>query len=271
LPFKIPIAHLHGGELSTGAIDDSIRHTITKLSHIHFASTLEYVNRIKQLGENEKNIFFMGSPSIENLKNIKNIPRTIFLKMFGISVESKFILATFHPVTLNFEDIISQTNIFMDSLLEFNKNVILTMPNADNGSRKMIEILKFKSKQSDKIILVENLGTENYFNAMKYAECMVGNSSSGIIEAPFFKLPVVNIGSRQNRRVKSENVIDVQCVKKEILSALSLAFSEKFKVKIKKLNNPYLNKKPASDIVINAIKNISDLRKLVIKDFSDFI
>ena len=269
LPFRIPIAHLHGGELSIGAIDDSIRHTITKLSHIHFASTLEYVDRIKQLGENEKNIFFMGSPSIENLLTINKIPRNEFLKMFKIPIKSNFILATFHPTTLEIEDINSQTNNFMDALLEFDNYVILTMPNADNGSREMIEIINHKSMRSNKIILVENLGTEKYFNAMIHSLCMVGNSSSGIIEAPFFNLPVVNIGSRQNRRVKCENVIDVKCIKKEILKGLNLAVSEKFKKIAKSSNNPYLNKKPASDIVISAIKNITDLKKLVVKEFID--
>ena len=143
------------------------------------------------------------------------------------------------------------------------------MPNADNGSREMIEIINHKSKRSNKIILVENLGTEKYFNAMIHSLCMVGNSSSGIIEAPFFNLPVVNIGSRQNRRVKCENVIDVKCIKKDILKGLNLAVSEKFKKIAKSSYNPYQNKKPASDIVISAIKNITDLKKLVVKEFVD--
>lgn len=269
LAFKIPIAHIHGGEKTVGAIDDSIRHSLTKLSHIHFATTKKHVSRILQLGENPKNVFHCGSPSIENILTIQKRTKEEFFEILKLHHWNNFILCTFHPVTLQFEDNKVQIENFMDGIINSNYFAIITMPNADTGNNEIIDIINQKVKQTEKIVIVDNLGTELYFNAMLHAECMVGNSSSGIIEAPFFSLPVVNVGDRQKGRERGTNVIDVKCNSIEITNAIKYAVSEEFKNSINNEGNPYFTDSYASDVIVNTLKNINLGQELLMKEFVD--
>jgi GDP/UDP-N,N'-diacetylbacillosamine 2-epimerase (hydrolysing) len=270
LAFKIPIAHIHGGEKTVGAIDDSIRHCLTKLSHIHFATTKNHVKRILQLGENPNFVFHCGSPSIENLATINKISKIDFLKLLGLNNWSNFILCTFHPVTFQFEDVKIQIDNFIHGISKSGQNAIITLPNADTGNYQIIETIKHLSSNNQKIKLIDSLGTELYFNAMMHADCMVGNSSSGIIEAPFFNLPVVNVGDRQKGRDRGLNVIDVKCISSEIAEGINIAISDCFKNSIKDTENPYLGNSQASEVIVNVLKNIEINQKLIMKEFVDF-
>jgi GDP/UDP-N,N'-diacetylbacillosamine 2-epimerase (hydrolysing) len=269
LAFKIPIAHIHGGEKTMGAIDDSIRHCLTKLSHIHFATTKNHVKRILQLGENPNLVFHCGSPSIENLSTIKKISKHDFLQSLGLNEWSSFILCTFHPVTLQFEDVKIQIENFIKGIINSGQNAIITLPNADTGNYEIIETIKHFSKDNHKIKLIDSLGTERYFNAMIHADCMVGNSSSGIIEAPFFSLPVVNVGDRQKGRDRGFNVIDVNCNSKEITNAILFANTKDFKNSIIDKDNPYKSDVNASEIILNTLKQIVINQDLLMKEFVD--
>lgn len=269
LAFKIPVAHIHGGEKTVGAIDDSIRHSLTKLSHIHFATTKKHVDRILQLGENPKNVFHCGSPSIENILSIKKKTKQEFFDILNLTNWNNFILCTFHPVTLQFEDTKIQIKNFMEGIIKSKQYAIITMPNADTGNNEIINIINQKAKETNKISLIDNLGTELYFNAMLHADCMVGNSSSGIIEAPFFSLPVVNVGDRQKGRERASNVIDVNCNCNEIVNAIKHAITTDFKNSIKNCENPYHSNTSASEIIVNVLKNINLGQDLLMKEFVD--
>jgi UDP-hydrolysing UDP-N-acetyl-D-glucosamine 2-epimerase len=270
LAFKIPIAHIHGGEKTIGAIDDSIRHCLTKLSHIHFATTKNHVKRILQLGENPNFVFHCGSPSIENLATINKISKLDFLQLLGLNMWSNFILCTFHPVTLQFEDVKIQIENFIEGIYNSGQNAIITLPNADTGNYEIIETIKHLCKNNPKIKLIDSLGTERYFNAMMHADCMVGNSSSGIIEAPFFNLPVVNVGDRQKGRDRGLNIIDVKCISNEITEGINIAITDRFRNSIKDTGNPYLANSHASEVIVNALKKIEINQKLLMKEFVDF-
>jgi UDP-hydrolysing UDP-N-acetyl-D-glucosamine 2-epimerase len=269
LAFKIPIAHIHGGEKTVGAIDDSIRHCLTKLSHIHFATTKNHVKRILQLGENPNFVFHCGSPSIENLSTINKMSKHDFLESLDLKEWSNFILCTFHPVTLQFEDVKIQIENFIEGICNSGQNAIITLPNADTGNYEIIETIKHLCINNPKIKLINSLGTERYFNAMMHADCMVGNSSSGIIEAPFFNLPVVNVGDRQKGRDRGFNVIDVGCISRDITNAILLAKSKDFKNSFIDKGNPYMADVNASDIILNTLKKIDINQDLLMKEFVD--
>ncbi len=225
LPFRIPLAHIHGGELTLGAFDDAIRHSITKLSHLHFASTEVYAKRIIQLGEAPWRVHNVGALSVDNLRNMDLLEKEKFLDQFSLS--EGFILVTYHPVTLEFDQVQIQIENLIEALSAWGGDVLFTMPNADPGSRVIRDQVAINVGIHENWTSVENLGTRGYYSAMKYASAMLGNSSSGIIEAGLFGLPVVNIGTRQTGRVRGPNIIDVGYDPVEILHGISKALSMK--------------------------------------------
>jgi GDP/UDP-N,N'-diacetylbacillosamine 2-epimerase (hydrolysing) len=249
LPLNIKIAHIHGGEETEGAFDNSIRHSITMMAHLHFASTREYAKRIVQMvGGNEK-VFFTGAPALDNLKYVKFYKEKEFEKIIEFPLNPKPLLITFHPVTREIENTKYYIKELLSALKHFNLPLIFTMPNQDTyNSIIRKEILNF-SKDYKNSKVFENLGTEKYFNLMKYSKAMVGNSSSGIIEAPSFKLPVANIGTRQEGRIKAKNVIDVGYKREEIIKGIEKAISKEFKDSLKNLKNPYGDGKASKKIV----------------------
>ncbi len=240
---KIPIAHIHGGELSEGAIDDAFRHAITKLSHIHFPATEEYKHRIIQLGENPRYVFNYGAPGLDNLFRLKLLKREQLSTYLGIDFRNPTAIFTYHPVTLERNTIVSQIRDILRQIRTFALQVIFTKANADAGGLAINkEIERFCRSAPEKYKLFDNLGQIKYFSCMKYCRLMIGNSSSGIIEAASFKLPVVNIGDRQRGRIAPENVIHAKTLK-DVKKAICLALSEDFKKKIKGIKNPYLKVK----------------------------
>ncbi len=266
LPFRIPVAHLHGGELTFGAIDDALRHSITKLSHLHFVSTQEYAYRVIQMGEEPWRVVVSGALSLDNLSAINLLDRGEFSRQFGIHLPDNFLLVTYHPVTLEFE----QTEWQMDELLAAldicQQPVLFTMPNADTGGRVIRQkILEGVSGHSEWLV-VENLGSLGYFSAMKLARAMVGNSSSGIIEAPSFALPVVNIGTRQRGRTFAKNVINTDYSRHAIQNAIVLAASSDFRAELLDMLNPY-GLGQAVPIILENLKGVEINHKLLQKVF----
>jgi UDP-hydrolysing UDP-N-acetyl-D-glucosamine 2-epimerase len=269
LPFKIPIAHIHGGEITRGAFDDSLRHSITKLSHLHFVSTEEYARRVIQMGENPWRVTLSGAPSLENLGIMNFLDREALSVQFGLTViKDPFLLVTYHPVTLEYEDTDRQIEQLLAAIEQSGYPCVFTMPNADtHGSVIRREIKKYADTHISSQA-VENLGTKGYFSLMKIAEAMVGNSSSGMVEAASFELPVVNVGNRQSGRVSGENIIHVGCDRDKILDGIHKALSPEFRAGIEGMVNPYGSGK-ASEKILQVLKEIPLDSRLIQKEFYD--
>ena len=268
LPFKIPIAHISGGELTEGAIDDALRHSITKLSHLHFASTQEYAQRIIQLGEEAWRVTVSGETSLDNLRTTQMLSRSELEARHQLQLDDSFLLATYHPTTLEYEQAEWQTEQLLEALAEVNLPVIFTLPNADTGSHVIQNKLEqfIASHRSSR--LVGNFGTQDYFSMMNLATAMVGNSSSGIVEAASFRLPVVNIGTRQRGRIRTRNVIDVGYSHEEICKGIWQAIDPEFRMSLNGLVNPYGNG-DASSVILQCLKSVPLGDSLVRKKFHD--
>jgi len=269
IPFKIPIAHIHGGESTEGSMDESFRHAITKMSHFHFPATEEYAKRIIQMGENPDRVFCFGAPGLESIFRLKLLSKNQLCQTLQIPMNKGIGIVTYHPATL--EDNTTKNNIteILEALKGF-ENIfwIFTYPNADMGGRLIVrEIQGFITENLERGRLFSSLGQLKYLSLMKHATLMVGNSSSGIIEAPSFKLPVVNIGDRQKGRVRAKNVIDVNvCNRKNISEAIKTAVSEVFVASIRDVENPYGKGNMSRDI-IEKLKNITLSNSLIQKGF----
>ncbi len=268
LPFKIPLAHIHGGEVTEGAIDDALRHSMTKLSHLHFVATDEYARRVRQLGEEPWRITISGAPSLDNLTSLHILTKQELELKYNLILDSKPLLVTFHPVTLEYERTEWQIEEMLSALKIVNMPVIFTIPNADTSGRVINRRISEFVKEHDYARVFPNLGTQGYFSLMAQSAAVVGNTSSGIIEAPSFKLPVVNIGNRQKGRVKAKNVIDVGYFCDDIMEGIRRAISPEFRQGLQDLNNPYGNGK-ASEIIIKRLKEIPLNDELIIKRFFD--
>ena len=219
IPFGVKLAHIHGGETTLGAIDNIYRHQITLASQLHFVSTLDYKRKVEALTGTSENIYDVGALSLDNIKNFQPIDKTTFLEKFQIKNED-FALVTFHPETVAVDSNLSYAKHMRDALAKLSEtlNIVITMPNADTlGSVYREELHQLKSQLPDKILLIENFGKTNYFSAMYYAKLMIGNTSSGIIEAASFNKYVINVGSRQKGRAHGENVFDVAFDSKKIV------------------------------------------------------
>jgi UDP-hydrolysing UDP-N-acetyl-D-glucosamine 2-epimerase len=268
LPFKIPVAHIHGGEVTSGALDDALRHSMTKLSHLHFVSTEIYRQRVEQLGEEPWRIVVSGAPGLDHLHSLEFLSKPEIELRYGVRLDQPPLLVTFHPVTLEFEQVEWQIGELLAALDEIALPVIFTLPNADTGNsvirRKIAEFTATREKAWD----IDNLGTQGYFSMMKVARMMVGNSSSGIIEAPSFRLPVVNIGTRQNGRVKAGNVVDTGYTRNEIMQAIHTALEPGYLRSLENLENPY-GDGHASEKIVEHLKNVSLDEHLLVKKFWD--
>jgi UDP-hydrolysing UDP-N-acetyl-D-glucosamine 2-epimerase len=268
LPFNIPVAHIHGGEVTLGAMDDALRHSLTKLSHLHFVSTPEYARRVAQLGEEAWRIAVSGASSLDNLNSMVLPTRGQLEAQFGFCLEPAPLLVTFHPVTLELDQTEFQTVELMAALNELNMPVIFTMPNADTKNSIIRRHVAEYVNSHTAAWSVENLGTYNYFGVMQYAAAMIGNSSSGILEAPSFKLPVVNIGTRQAGRVRAANVLDVDYARGAIVSGVQRAISPEFRQTLSSLANPY-GDGHAAERVIAGLKEVALNERLTRKKFCD--
>ena len=266
---RIPIAHLHGGETTEGAFDESIRHSITKMSHLHFTATDEYRDRVIQLGEHPKRVFNVGGMGIENIKRLKLLSKEEFEKSIDFILNKKNILVTFHPVTLEnstakkqFQELLNAVDILEDT------HIIFTKANSDTDGRvinKMID--EYVSKNSDKSVGFTSLGQLRYLSALQYVDAVVGNSSSGLAEAPSFKIGTINIGDRQKGRIMADSVINCKSSKESTVNAFKELYSEKFREKLKFALNPY-GDGYASLKIIEELKKV-DLGDILKKSFFD--
>ena len=268
LPFNIPVAHIHGGEITKGAIDDSLRHSMTKLSHLHFVSTDVYAKRVIQLGEEPWRVVVSGAPSLDNLDTIQYLAQKELEEILDVDLNQPTLLVTFHPVTLERDQAEDQIDALIAALSQSGLPAIFTMPNADTNNRIITEKITAYVNQHPTSKMVDNLGSLRYFSLMKYVKAMVGNSSSGLIEAPSFKLPVVNIGIRQEGRVRATNVIDVPCVTESILHAINKAISSEFHEGLKDLENPY-KKSNAAKTIVDKLKSVRIDSNFLTKTFFD--
>lgn len=268
VPFRIPVAHIHGGEVTQGAIDDALRHAITKYSHLHFASTDEHAQRIIQLGEEPWRVTMSGAPSLDNLKTLSLLDDRQLEAAVGMTLDQPPLVVTFHPVTLQFEQAEWQVTQVIEALAQFDMPMVITKTNADTKGQTIIRRLEQFVRDLPKARLVDNLGTQAFFSLMSRAAAMVGNSSSGIIEAASFGLPVVNIGLRQSGRPRSRNVIDVDCDTTEIVNGMRRAMHPEFKASLRNLQNIYGSGTAATQIV-ERLASVPLDERLTMKRFYD--
>ncbi len=273
MSFRIPVAHIHGGESTEGVIDELIRHAVTKMSHIHFTATERYKKRVVQMGENSDNVLCFGAPSLDSIYNLNLLERHDLLKQLGLPNDKRIGLVTYHPVTLEADTAQCQMTELLSAIQSFQDIFwVFTLPNADTGGRIITKMIDdFVVNNSNKGISFASLGQSRYLSLLKYADVMVGNSSSGLIEAPFFKLPVVNIGDRQRGRVRGHNIIDVvKCEKESIENAIKQALSPEFKNALKGLENPY-GEKNVSMRIVEKLKTIHLDETLIKKRFYEVV
>ena len=247
---KIPIAHYAGGQITEGAWDDSIRHAVTKLSNYHFVSTKNCKRNLLQLGENPKSIFITGSLGIDNIKNLSLYTIDQIEKKIKFKFQQKFALVTYHFETMSKTKNSDQISNLIKVLKKFNDiSFIFTAPNIDRKSIKMIEKIKDFVRSNKKSVFIPSLGKELYLSILKKSKFVIGNSSSGIIEAPSFRIPTVNIGDRQKGRVMCSSIINCQNTEKEIFISIKKALNKKFIFKIRKVKSPYGSGRSAQKIV----------------------
>ena len=254
---RIPIAHIHGGEASEGAIDEAIRHSVTKMSHLHFTATEEYKNKVIQLGEHPERVFNVGGMGIENIKKLKLLSKDEFEKSIDFNLNKKNILVTFHPVTLEISTAKKQFQELLNAIDKLkDTNIIFTKANSDADGRIINQMIdEYTNKNNNKSRGFTSLGQLRYLSALQYMDAMVGNSSSGLSEAPSFKIGTINIGDRQKGRTKAESVIDCLPDEMSITNAFEVLYSQKFQLLIKKSLNPY-GDSCASEKIIKVLKTI---------------
>ena len=264
----IPISHIHGGESTEGLIDESIRHSITKMSNLHFVAANPYKKRVIQLGESPENVFNVGGLGIDNINKLKLLEKNNLQESLNFRFGFKNLIITFHPVTLEKNSSKNHMKELLKALNSFEDiNFIFTMPNSDTDGRvimKMIEDFCIKRNNSK---CFKSLGQINYLSCLKYVDGVVGNSSSGLIEAPSFKKGTINIGDRQRGRLKAASIIDCAPEKLEIISAIKKLYSDDFQIRLKKTINPYGNG-GASKKIIKIIKEVN-LDNIIKKRFHD--
>lgn len=266
---RIPIAHIHGGEKTEGAFDESIRHSITKMSHLHFTATEEYKNRVIQLGEHPSRVFNVGGMGIENIKKLKLLSKDEFEKSIEFKLNSKNILVTFHPVTLENSTAKEQFQQLLDAIDELeDTNIIFTKANSDTDGRVINQMIdEYVTKNFHKSVQFTSLGQLRYLSALQYVDAIVGNSSSGLAEAPSFRIGTINIGDRQKGRIKASSVIDCEANKNSIVKAFAKLYSKEFQETLKTTINPY-GDGCASKKIVEILKNVN-LKNILKKSFYD--
>lgn len=264
---RIPIAHIHGGELTEGLIDDPIRHSITKMAHIHFTTAEEYRKRVIQMGENPKFVFNYGAPGIDHIFKIELLSKNELESEIKLDFSKKVFIITFHPVTLEkgtsekqFKEILNALNCFPDAQLVFTKS------NADTEGRIINQLMdEYVKENKDRARVFTTLGQKRYLSCLKYGSLVLGNSSSGIIETPIFKIPTINIGDRQKGRLKAINIIDCEPIQKDIVNAIHLSQSDEFQKKLKNVQSLY-GDGDTSKKIKEKLKNIN-LENIIKKSF----
>lgn len=262
---RTPVFHLCGGDTTEGALDEWIRHSITKISYLHFTTNEISRQRVIQLGENPERVFNFGSTSIDNILNMADMPKEEALKSIGLQ-NCRYAVCTYHPATMKGGNVDEQIRAFLEVIKEFPAiQFIVTKSNADQGGARINDLLDAAEPQINNLHVYSSLGVRRYLSLMKYAEFVLGNSSSGIIETPAFHVPTVNIGDRQRGRLQSESIVNCGTTKEEIKKSIGIVLSQEHKEKCKKIVSQYGNGKAAEQIAKKSIETITkgniDLRK----------
>jgi len=240
LMLQIPIAHIHGGELTEGAIDDAVRHAITKMASLHFPATEIYRRRILQMGEDQSRVFNFGAPGLDQLHNTTLLTKAQLETELGFALTGPVAIVTYHPVTRGDGDVERQVHHLLSGIKASGIQAVFTMANADAQGAATNRYLQAECKDSrGRFKWVPHLGHRRYLSCLKHFSVMVGNSSSGLTEAPSFRLPVVNIGDRQEGRMRATNVIDVACNRDAIKRGIAKALSSRFQTSLRGMRNPY--------------------------------
>ena len=268
---RVPIVHIHGGEITEGAIDDKIRHAITKLASLHFPSIKEYANRIIQMGENPNRVHAVGALGLDNVLKLPLIDKDDLLEQIEVETNLPIAAVTFHPVTgENPQCAIEETKFVMEALLKSGVFSVITMPNSDVGGDAVYgKIIEYVQKNPQRMVLRKSLGQVRYLSLLKCADVMVGNSSSGILESASFRLPTVDIGIRQKGRMAPENVIHCECNIDDIVNSINICLSNHMKEKLENYISPY-GDGHAAERMVQIIKDtdFSDI-EMVCKKFVD--
>ncbi|MFH1058080.1 MAG: UDP-N-acetylglucosamine 2-epimerase [Pseudomonadota bacterium] len=268
-PLRLPVAHLYGGELTLGAMDDALRHAITKLGHLHFVATADYARRVIQMGEEPWRVTLCGALSLDNLAQLDLPGRAELEADLALRLEPAPLLVTYHPETLAAQEPAAQMAEVLAALAEFRRPSIFTLPNADPGGRGLAAMVQEFCAANPWAQVRDNLGTRRYFGLMRLAAAMVGNSSSGIIEAPSLGLPVVNIGGRQDGRTRASNVIDVACRRGAIAAGIARACRLGWKEALAGLPSPYNQGREAAGLIVAGLKTPRTRAELLRKGFND--
>ena len=265
---RIPIAHVHGGEATEGSIDEAIRHSITKMSHLHFVAATEYAQRIIQLGEAVERVHVVGGMGVDNIRRCRFLERNELEGALQFSLGRKNLLVTFHPVTLEKGTAEGQMKELLAALETLSDiHIIFTLPNADPEGEVLVRLIKRFVSHHPRTIAVTSMGQRRYFSCLGQVDGVVGNSSSGLLEAPSFKIGTINIGDRQRGRLKAKSVIDCSPTKKSILQAIKILYSPTFQSDLKTVTNPY-DFGGGSAAVVQVLEN-ADLDSLLKKTFVD--
>lgn len=265
---KVPVAHLHGGEVTTGAFDESFRHSITKMSHLHFVATEDYKTRVIQLGENPNNVFLVGGLGVDGIKMLPLLSREELETRLGFMFGEKNLLITFHPATLDSEAPEHQMRELLRALSSLNDTtLIFTMPNADPGSQPITHLIHEFVSRNQNAKAFSSLGQLNYLSCVAYVDGVIGNSSSGLTEVPSLKKGTINIGIRQSGRVQASSVINCKPNETEIRRAIEKLYSVEFQTRLEKTINPY-GVGGASAEIVKILKNCN-LDGIVEKAFYD--
>ena len=237
---RIPIAHAHGGEASEGAFDEALRHSITKMSHLHFVAAEAYRRRVIQLGEDPQRVFLVGGLGLDNIGKLRLLEREPLETALDFKLGRRNLLITFHPVTLENATSAAQMDALLGALdsLE-DTHLIFTLPNADTGGRILIEMIERFIAHRSNARAYASLGEQRYLSCMRHVDGVVGNSSSGLIEAPSFKKGTINIGDRQRGRLRATSVIDCEPTREAIDAALQQLYSAEFQRRLPDVRNPY--------------------------------
>jgi len=257
---NIPIAHLHGGETTEGAIDEGIRHAITKMAYLHFTSLETYRKRVIQLGESPERVFNVGAIGLDTIKNTDFMTLEMLSKSLDINLKSPFLLITYHPETISDTSEEEQMEQFFKALDNFPSiSLLFTLPNSDAGGRKIISLINEFAQQRDNAYVFSSLGQKRYFSAVKLCEAVIGNSSSGIIEVPSFHKPTINIGARQKGRVAADSVINCQPSEQSITNSLQKALGDDFKKLCETVINPYGDGETTEKIIKVITEQINEI------------
>ena len=267
---RIPIAHLHGGEKTEGAFDEAIRHSITKMSHLHFTAAEEYRKRVIQLGENPDTVFNVGGLGVDNILKLDLLSREELENSLNFKLGDKNLIVTFHPVTLENKTSGMQMGELLsalDKLLDC--KIIFTMPNADTDGREIFQLIHSFCRRNENAVAFTSLGQIRYLSCLNHVDMVIGNSSSGLAEVPSFKIPTINIGDRQRGRMKACSVIDCEPKESKISESISKAYQKKFEDICKNVINPY-GSGGASELIVHKIEE-TDLSNLLKKKFYDLL